>query len=69
MNVLSLVANLPGSARVSRVGFGVPPKRTFLLRTRLAQEEADAETGRRSPARETRALPRRRMGRASIEMR
>jgi len=38
---------LPGSARVSRVGFGVSPKRSLKVR--------EIETV--SPARETRALP------------
>jgi len=38
---------LPGSARVSRVGFGVSPKRSLKVR----------ETETVSPARETRALP------------
>jgi hypothetical protein len=38
---------LPGSAPVSRAGFGVSPKRSLKVR----------ETGTVSPARETRALP------------
>ena len=38
---------LPGSARVSRAGFGVSPKQSLKVR----------ETGTVSPARETRALP------------
>jgi hypothetical protein len=52
-----------GSARVSRVGFGVAPKRSFLLNvvprgdgTYLQEKFAIART--RLPTRETRALPR-----------
>ena len=45
----------PGSARVSRVGFGVSPKRTFLRGAIPARKVRDGET--LSPARETRALP------------
>ena len=46
----------PGSARASRVGFGVSPKQTFLWFHRSAKVR-DSEMP--SPARETRALPRR----------
>src|SRR5438128_635659 len=50
-----------GSARVSRAGFGVSPKRTF-LRMRIAGEGSRLrkvrDRGTQSPARETRALPR-----------
>jgi len=40
---------MPGSARVSRVGFGVSPKRSFTEKSAIART--------RSPTRETRALP------------
>ena len=46
----------PGSARASRVGFGVSPKRTFLWFHRSGKV-CDSEMP--SPARETRPLPRR----------
>jgi hypothetical protein len=49
----------PGSARVSRVGDGVPPSRTFLNRARVpwrsTRKDCCGETPQ--PARETRALP------------
>jgi hypothetical protein len=49
-----------GSARVSRAGFGVAPKQSFLKHpsqeiARVHEEVRDGETP--SPARETRALP------------
>src|SRR6266516_7683234 len=51
-----------GSARVSRAGFGVAPKRTFLLipipERIWKQWEKSANPRRDSPARGTRALPR-----------
>jgi hypothetical protein len=53
--------NLLGSARVSRVGFGVPPKQASAagrprnVRGRRKEKSAMARTP--SPARETRALP------------
>ncbi|PYK72171.1 MAG: hypothetical protein DME42_09540 [Verrucomicrobia bacterium] len=43
-----------GSARVSRVGFGVSPKQSF-LKTMPQKKFAKARTP--SPTRETRALP------------
>ncbi|PYK68970.1 MAG: hypothetical protein DME45_04610 [Verrucomicrobia bacterium] len=49
-----------GSARVSRVGFGVTPKRAFLisaLNGLIGRCGKFAKTGTLSPARETRALP------------
>jgi hypothetical protein len=55
------VVNVLGSARVSRVGFGVAPKRAFTasesgqVRGKLNAKSAMARTP--SPARETRALP------------
>src|SRR6266550_719634 len=52
-----------GSARASRVGFGASPKRTFLWFHR-SWKVRDSEMP--SPARETRALPRRPANRAPI---
>ena len=52
-----------GSARASRVGFGVSPKRTFLWFHRSGKV-CDSELP--SPARETRALPRQPANRAPI---
>jgi hypothetical protein len=55
------VVNVLGSARVSRVGFGVAPERAFTLsesgqvRGKFNEESAMARTP--SSARETRALP------------
>ena len=45
----------PGSARVSRVGFGVPPKQAF----RVIETAAKVRDGEDAPrqTRETRALP------------
>jgi len=48
-------ANNPGSARVSRAGFGVSPKQSFLFLV-CKIKARDGETP--SPTRETRALPR-----------
>ena len=51
-----------GSARVSRAGFGVAPKQSFVKRTEQARHGAVIkvrECGTPAPARETRALPRR----------
>src|SRR5262249_3474636 len=53
----------PGSARISRAGFGVPPKQSFIVRGFHLQEMQDekfATARTRSPAGETRALPFRR---------
>jgi S1-C subfamily serine protease len=47
-------ANNPGSARVSRAGFGVSPKQSFLFLV-CKRKARDGETP--SPTRETRALP------------
>jgi hypothetical protein len=50
-----------GSARVSRAGFGVAPKQAFLPREAIWLRGANkkfATARTRSPARETRALPR-----------
>src|SRR6266446_2356303 len=47
-------ANSPGSARVSRAGFGVSPKQSFLFVV-CKRKARDGETP--SPTRETRALP------------
>src|SRR6266481_3400951 len=50
-----------GDTRISHVGFGVPPKRTFLNQTLLPRLQAYrtiAIARTRSPARETRVLPR-----------
>src|SRR5712675_1523538 len=47
-------ANNPGRARVSRAGFGVPPKQSFLfLVCKIKARDGEAP----SPTRETRALP------------
>jgi hypothetical protein len=43
-----------GSARVSRVGFGVPPKQSFLKLTAFIKVRDDETL---SPTRDTRALP------------
>jgi hypothetical protein len=43
-----------GCARVSRVGFGFPPKQSFLKPTALVKVHDDETL---SPTRETRALP------------
>jgi hypothetical protein len=55
------VVNVPGSARVSRVGFGVAPKQAFTVsesgQARGKLNEKSAVAGPPSPARETRALP------------
>jgi serine protease Do len=51
---MDIGSSAPGSARVSRAGFGVAPKRTFLWHD-CATEVRDGQ--RPSPARETRALP------------
>jgi outer membrane protein len=50
-----VVPGLPGSARVPRAGFGVPPKQSFL---RAIRQEKSAKARTPSPARGTRALPR-----------
>ncbi|PYK41669.1 MAG: hypothetical protein DME60_02005 [Verrucomicrobia bacterium] len=50
----------PGSACVSRAGFGVAPKRTFALPSPVrvnGSQRKVRDRGTRSPARETRALP------------
>ncbi len=52
---MSIGSETLGSARVSRVGFGVSPKRTSLRRRIRERKVRDGETP--SPARETRALP------------
>ena len=44
----------PGSARVSRAGFGVPPKQSFLETT---PQEKFAKARTPSPTREMRGLP------------
>jgi len=58
--------HVPGSARVSRVGFGVAPKQSFFKAARHGRALSSCiETDRRkvrepetaAPARETRALP------------
>jgi serine protease Do len=55
-------AVIPGSARVSRAGFDVSPKQSFpwlsLSWKRSKRKSKSAIAGTRSPARETRALPR-----------
>jgi len=61
-NLLGTTVSAPGSARVSRAGFGVTPKQSFLKilpacgRGKSKEKFAIAKT--RSPACETRALPR-----------
>jgi hypothetical protein len=52
---MSVRANIPGSARVSGVGFGVSPKESFLdiFNSREVRESVTL-----LPTRETRALPR-----------
>ena len=60
---MKAVIPAPGSARASRVDFGVSPKRTFLWFHR-SWKVRDSEMP--SPARETRALPKRPANRAPI---
>ena len=58
---MSVVSESPGSARVSRAGFGVTPKQSFLSFPATAQrcdsKEESAIARTRSPARETHTLP------------
>jgi hypothetical protein len=58
--MLQAVRNRLGSARVSRVGSGVAPKQSFVRRGGRNEEQLQrkfAIARMRSPARETRALP------------
>src|SRR3979411_359453 len=55
ITIVDVWIQIPGSARVSRAGFGVSPKRSFLF---LACKRQVRDGATPSPTRETRARPR-----------
>ena len=45
-----MIAQFPGNARVSRVGFGVAPKQSFLVRRHIARSERQRKVRDREDA-------------------